>query len=262
MNTVSIVSILQREREREDNVPIKEAFSFKTVTMSPHHHHCNCKCVYCGLWQVKDKVEPYSMIEPVKSLFEQGVIDKKAIFCWGGGESSILKGFEETSRWISEKGYFQAVNTNALKYSSAMGRFLNIGMGSVNISLDSPNAEVYRKVKGVAGFEAVVTNIKKYLSDSCIPQKQVFIKYIIFEQNNSLQNIKDFFKLMVRLGVRHVEFSFDFHEVQKNAVSTQSIEAAVYFLFWAQMYKMECVPFFVHPDLMEKIHCRTNELFK
>lgn len=70
------------------------------------------------------------------------------VFSWGGGEPSILKGFEEASLWVTERRYWQNVHTNALRFSPAIAFLPQAQRGEINISLDSGTAETSQKVKG------------------------------------------------------------------------------------------------------------------
>jgi sulfatase maturation enzyme AslB (radical SAM superfamily) len=95
---------------------------FHTVSINKHYF-CNCKCVYCKV--VKEKTpDPYPIFPAIRGLHEQEMLHSRCSFHWGGGEPSILKEFEETSTWISGRGYPQYVHTSALRYSHAIALLL------------------------------------------------------------------------------------------------------------------------------------------
>lgn len=133
--------------------------------------------------------------------------------CWikivfsagGGGEPSILPGFEDAAQWITKHGYWQNVHTNALIYSPAIGRMLRRDQGEINISLDSSSPEIYRNVKGINGFARVVDSLKKYVADARSPA-QIVLKYIIYEKTTRYRKLRNSSKCAHLLASK--KFSF------------------------------------------------------
>ena len=228
----------------------RENILFRTVSMNQHRHLCNCRCVYCTLWQ---KSSPsYAILPALKSLWQQQALSRNCFFSWGGGEPSILREFEEASRWILAKGFQQYVHTNALRYSPTIAEVLASGKGGVNVSLDSANPETYKAVKGIDGFARVAENLRRYI-DAATVRDAVHVKYIIFALNNQLDAIDAFFNLCRDLGVTNVQFSFDFREVNNRELSDASLEAALLFMHNAGHLNMMCTPFFVDDIIMRRL---------
>lgn len=220
----------------------QEQLLFTSVSINMHRHLCNCRCVYCDLW--RGQGTGYAIVPVLQSLAEQHVLSEDCYMSWGGGESSLLPDFEEASRWILSNGWLQYVHTNALRFSPAVALLLQEGRGAVNISLDSASAAMYRHVKGVDGFGRVKANVRRYLA-TARETGLVHLKYIIFEQNNSLEELEAFFDLCRSLGISSVQFSLNFEELNAAGPSSQSLLGAAYFQYKAAELGMQCTPFFI-----------------
>ncbi len=228
---------------------------FQTVSFNMHRYLCNCKCVYCDFH--KQTLLPYSILPAINSLYSQNVLHKDCFFSWGGGEPTILREFEEAATLIYNYGFKQYIHTNALHYSNTIAGLLEKQSAGVNISLDSGNPEVYKAVKGLDGFKRVTANIGKYIAASR-NECDITIKYIIFSANNSQQMIEDFFALCKYLGIKNVEFSFDFREVNDGTVSNETLDAAISFIALSNALNIKCSPFFVDNQMIKMLEDRVN----
>ncbi|MBQ9405597.1 MAG: radical SAM protein [Desulfovibrio sp.] len=224
--------------------------NFHTVSINMHRHQCNCRCVYCDLW--RHDGSSYSILPALQSLWEQHVLYPQCSFSWGGGEPSILKEFEETSRWILENGYFQYVHTNALRHSPTVERLLREGRGAVNVSLDSASPDVYRAVKGINDFTRVVEHVRCYAAAACVPSL-VHVKYIIFEKNNSLKEIARFLELCASLNVGVVQYSLNFKDLNSVGAQPKSLLGAAFFRRRAAELGLATEPFFIPPAALQAI---------
>jgi len=239
---------------------LREGIRFRTVSMNQHRHLCDGRCVYCKLWQNPSK-ESYAILPALESLRQQQALSENCFFSWGGGEPSLLRDFEEASRWIMVNGFQQYIHTNALRYSSTIAEILAGGKGGVNVSLDSVNPETYKAVKGVDGFARVTENLRRYLDVAAV-RDAVHVKYVIFALNNQLDAIGAFFSLCRDLGVTHVQFSFDFREVNSGQLSNASLGAALLFIQKAVQLNMRCTPFFVDDIIMSRLGTLAQTLYE
>lgn len=239
---------LQTTAREEIEVPML----FRTVSLNQHRFFCNCKCVYCGLWPHKNRGYGYEVLSTLESLQAQNLLHGSCFFSWGGGEPSILPGFEDASQWIAKHGYWQNVHTNALIHSPAISRMLRRGQGEINISLDSSSPKTYRDVKGVNGFGKVMDSLGQYVADASSPE-QIVLKYIIFEKNNRIPEIANFIKLCASLGIKNIQLSLDFREVNSNTVSEQTYLAAAFMAKQAQNTGIQLEPFCLSAEAQEKI---------
>lgn len=230
---------------------------FRAVSINMHRFFCNCRCEYCNLWQQGHKGYGYDPLPALQSLKEQNALRPECFISWGGGEPSILPTFEQASSWALENGYFQYVHTNALRYSPALANVLGEKRGRINVSLDSGTAETYRRVKGIDGFTQVIGNLGKYAAKG--GANVLNLKYIIYEANNSFDEIARFLELAKELGAGDVEFSFNFLETNAGKVSEQTIGAAAFFVQRAQSLGLKWAPFFVDPVWLGKIEKKILE---
>lgn len=225
---------------------------FKSISVNSHRYLCNCKCVYCDLWKHRERGIGYPVLPVLQSLSAQGALAPDCFISWGGGEPSILKDFEEASLWATEHRYWQNVHTNALRFSPAIAHLLRERRGEINISPDSGSPEIYQRVKGVDGFSVVWKNIEKYVAEA--PDKEkISLKYIIFEANNSIPEITRFFELCTGCGIKKVQFSLDFREVNGKGPSEKTLLAAAFFTSRAEDLGLMCKPFFIPPKLQTDI---------
>lgn len=236
---------------KETSHGIEADLLFRTVSINMHRFFCNCKCVYCDLWKRKTETKPYEILEPLQSLYKQGVLAPDCTISWGGGEPSILPEFEKAAQWATEHNFYQLVHTNAIKYSPAIANLLKLNKGSINVSLDSGSAKTYKSVKGVDKFREVTENIEKYSQQShpaCIQ-----LKYIVFEENNRIPDIESFLAFCARLGVPEIYYSLDFREINGNTISEQTILAAAFLNQRAKSRGITATPFSLGKNLTKRI---------
>lgn len=237
------------ELRKIDRESLELRILFHTVSINMHTV-CNCRCIYCNFWKNKKPPASYSILPVLKSLQNSNVLHPQCFFSWGGGESTVLKEFDETCDWLSHHtGFYQYVHTNALRYAHGLSAILEKEAGGVNISLDSGSAEVYKNVKGRDAFATVTENIKKYLY-AAKNKNSVDIKYIIFAANNNTQEIEKFFALCREIGIKSVQFSFNFSEVNKKELDAETVKCAVLFIKRASELDMLCSPFFVDSRIL------------
>lgn len=241
-----------------DREQIDVRMQFKSVSINMHRYHCNCRCVYCDLW--KGKGDGYPILPALQSLVEQKVLAPDCYFAWGGGEPSILKEFDETSLWLMKQGWRQYVHTSCLRFSPAIAAILQASQGIVDVSLDSATPQTYQRVKGLDGFDRVRENLVQYVKASVHPEN-VYLKYIVFELNNSMQEIEKFLELCGQLGVVCVQYSLNFKELNAGGPSAKTLMGAAWFAHRAEQLGLQCSPFSIPPQYQEKIDTLRQENF-
>jgi pyruvate-formate lyase-activating enzyme len=228
---------------------------FRSVSINMHRNRCNCRCVYCPQRnEYFNSNDSYDILPPLKSLHEQNALLEGCFFSWGGGESTILKEFEEASMWIAhqKQRYWQHVHTSALRFSPAIAELLKNGRGSINVSLDSSSEKTYEAVKGVDGFDRVMKNLGRYI-EAAQDKSAVQIKYIFFSTNNNPEEVVNFCMLCYRLGIKKIQFSFDFRDARNNSVSDDSLRAAIMLCRITTGMGITHEPFFIGPDIMARM---------
>lgn len=250
------------ERSGEMHPSMVENIVFKAIAINHHRNICNCRCVYCPYWDVpkEQKVPPRPILPVIQGLVRDRVVAPNCQIAWGGGEPTILGEFEEASRWILEKGYRQYIHTNAMRFSSITAKVLGEGRGKINLSLDSSDEASYNKVKGVNGWAKVTDTLAKYLRSASDPA-DVEVKYIIFEQNRSFEELERFLSLCADMGVRKVQYSFNGFEVSTGVCQEETLKAAAFFRHRGKELGLVCKPFYVDAPLMRFIDGYEKEMF-
>lgn len=238
-----------REIREIDALPAMNG-KFANISINMHRYFCNCKCEYCDLWSRKNKGKFYEVLPGLKSLKRQNALEEDAKISWGGGEPSILPEFDEAAKWLCDNNYYQYIHTSAIKFSPSIDEILKSDKGKINVSLDCGGPSVYRSVKGVDKFDAAVGNIKQYASAN---PANVELKYIIYEKNNDISEIRKFVTLAKEIGVKNLQFSFDFREQNAGRISQKSLIAAAFLIIMASAENINFWPFFVDEKPLAKI---------
>lgn len=214
-------------REKREDDKISEQFNILNIS---HWTQCNCGCIYCarmysslGKITTESKNSDYYDIVPLlKELYANELIDRKnAQATIQGGDISVLKEFEPMIKTFLDEGigYF-VILTNNLVYQPIIEDLLKLNKITLSTSLDCGNADVYKKLKRVDGFDTTIANLKRYIQ--CTENAAVVVKYILVEHfNDNYNEIKAFINLMSDIGVREVEFTIDnkwslFTDLDKN----------------------------------------------
>lgn len=224
---------------------------FQNISINMHRYFCNCKCVYCHFWKMPDRGFGYDIYPGLESLSQANALSKNCFISWGGGEPSILPSFDKTSEFAMDIGAYQQIHTNCLRLSPAITKILSHSRGNINVSLDSGTPETYQKIKGLDGFGKVVNNLKTYSEHGA---DNIKLKYIVFEENNNIDEINAFLQTAKSLNVSEIEFSLNFLEVNANKVSKKTLVAAAYLILQAHRIGIKkVVPFFVDDIWLSRI---------
>lgn len=244
--------------ELDESKDFDIGIDFKNILINMHRHMCNCRCTYCSLW--KTVKHSYPVLPGLKSLVQQQVVNRDCLVSWGGGEPSILIEFDEASLWLARHGLRQHVFTNAIRYSASISEILKSRLGTICVSLDSASQATYKAVKQVDKYNQVISNIERYIKESD-NAFGVYLKYIIFESNNSISEIDRFLNLCSRMGITNIEVSFDFREVNRGEVSQKTMIAGAFFEEKAVSLGLNCEKFFVTPSNQQKLAVTRDGIF-
>jgi radical SAM family protein len=182
---------------------------------------CNLRCIYCDLvihedWHLPDLA--YA-IEPVlRELIEGGLLAPGTTVVWGGGEPSILPGFEAIQRLLLDQDLTQQINTNAVRYADVITEGLARGRVEVVTSVDAGTPRTYERIKGGDCFDRVWANLARYARTG----GDVYAKYIIRRDNLDRRDLAGFVRQCVEADVRKVVLSLDREEVAQHAISDET----------------------------------------
>lgn len=160
---------------------------------------CNLRCSWCtdkNLMQ-QGATMPY---EKVISLMDEFAEHNTGVTLEGGGEPTLHKDFSAIVDYAYNKDVdLGLISNGTIDISKDVYKFKWI-----RISLDSCNAEEYKKEKGVDKYSLVLENLKKFC-ECRNPQKTfVGVGYVITKRN--MDNLEELVKKLDELGVDYIYF--------------------------------------------------------
>lgn len=193
---------------------------------------CNLKCNYCWLewseWsprrgENKKPLMPYDVNDSVSQLLDGKYLAPDAVIDWGGGgEPSLMPGFEEMLVRLSEHGTTQWLHTNATRLPSCIrDKTIDGTRISLLCSVDAGSRKGYQEVKGVDLYEVVWQNLEAYSSAGAT----VNVKYIMQPINCSRQELRGFIEKVILHGKPTIIGDFDFRLAEP---TTEILEGLAY----------------------------------
>jgi len=123
-------------------------------------NNCNSRCITCSYWKNKDKnsFKKKDILNIIKGFYECGL--DTVIF--SGGEPLLEKNIFSFSKEIKKEFPLLELRllTNGLllnKYANEVSKYFD----TVVVSLDADNSEIYKKIRGIEGFNLVVKGINR-----------------------------------------------------------------------------------------------------
>ncbi len=157
--------------------------------------NCNSHCIYCcNHFGVAE--DAYNPLPYIKEFEDQGCISQDCLFDWGGGEPTQNPYQAEGISYLSEKGYYELFNTNAIEFSEEMYQALKRGKGKCRVSVDSGTKKTYYEVKGQDKHTEIWNNITKYASAT----SAIELKYNVFNLNSDCFEADEFLRLCKEVG--------------------------------------------------------------
>jgi sulfatase maturation enzyme AslB (radical SAM superfamily) len=207
-------------RGKPINLGPQFATKFKNVTFD-HFMNCNCRCSYCDAWKNESPSPLYHLLDTITQMHLHGDFYPNTLFSWGGGEPTILDEFEEMFKYLSNLGYHQLVNTNALVFSQAIFDGLKTCKVEVQVSPDAGTPETYLRVKGLDKFDTVVCNLRRY-SETRQGQGLV-IKYIAGNDNVDDLDLDEFSALCQILRPNRIVISPEANQSWADEITSRTI---------------------------------------
>lgn len=179
---------------------------------------CNSNCIYCGDNNYYN-LKFYDTYPIIKKLIEKKYFKKGGLVIFQGGEPTLMNNFREILNLFVENEAEIKINTSAIKFSEEICSAMEKGNTMVCISLDSPDREVYKRVKLTDKFDTVIGSIKRYVA--CQTEKSTLkIKYLLIPgQNDSIEGIDEFFDKMKELNVENIVADVEIQYFQKNGAN-------------------------------------------
>jgi MoaA/NifB/PqqE/SkfB family radical SAM enzyme len=177
---------------------------------------CNQACYYCNTEQFRNDLPVYQSVEQYLKLidrlhtwrqYDSNVIGTLSnVIFTGGGEPTLLPGYEVLLEDVIDKGYVAAMNTNGTK----LHRVLDIStdklkrMAYLGLDIDSGNPETYELIRKSKMSESPFNRVKETAKELCSRGVPLDIKILLMEQNTTEIELNSIFQYAKDVGARLV----------------------------------------------------------
>lgn len=183
---------------------------------------CNLRCNYCLPdekinWLPSQKMMTANEVFAIAKTFVQLGVNKIRLT---GGEPLVRKDFSDILQLLSTLNVEITLTTNATLLHQYFDALKLAGVKSLNISLDTLDANKFKEITKRKSFDRVLENIQLSLAHGFITKVNMVVM-----KNQNHQEIIDFVKLTQNqaLHVRFIEFMpFSGNNWQSNLVYTES----------------------------------------
>ena len=168
-------------------------------------YRCNMRCRMCDCWRTpRRRAEEELTTAEWKAVIDQGVALRTWAASFTGGETLLRDDLEELVRHARQRGLRTHLCTNGLLLTAERARSLACaGLGSVNVSLDSPRPEVHDALRGRQVFQTILANVRTFRSVA--PGVRLGISCVVTREN--YRGLADIVDLSASLGARSVRFA-------------------------------------------------------
>ena len=177
---------------------------------------CNQACYYCNTEQFRAELPVYQSVEQYSKLIDRlytwrqhdsniiGTLSN-VIFS-GGGEPTLLPGYEDLLEDVIDKGYVAAMNTNGTK----LHKILTIGtdklkrMAYVGLDIDSGNPDTYELIRKSKMTDSPFDRVKETAKELGSKGVPLDIKALLMPENTSQLEINSIFEYAKGVKARAV----------------------------------------------------------
>ncbi len=246
------VNTLENRIDISDN---ESFFKLKEIVIS-NRIYCNCNCIYCeqtenGKYRQEfNKIDiKYDIIDVLKFLEEQNLIDKGCKFTISGGEiaeyprEELLYIFNLARKF---DGYLVLLSSG-IKYSEEIACVLKDFKVNLCISVDSGTKEIYEKIKRVKAFDIVWQNIAKYVEISKEnPNAVVEIKYIVIPGiNDNINEAKKFIKKCRKVNCTNIRTEIEHYYMREHINEPFTKKLKQIFLYFEKTAKKNKINYLI-----------------
>lgn len=222
-----------------------------------YHSICNMKCNYCSADYYGGKQANYNINSLIDELINTKSLDNLKSIVWGGGEPVLEKNFINLLTKIVTlfpKTTCRVI-TNATIFKKEIENFIKNNDLLITTSIDAGTKETFLKVRKNDQFLEVFKNLQKY---SKYKPENITIKYIILDENSSLNELKGFVDLVSVYELQKCNFqiSFDF---KKNIIDKDSLLAII--ILYGLLKESNVKLVFIDDLLRQRIPIIDNEVY-
>lgn len=179
---------------------------------------CNIECNYCYL-QTDDPAKfaagnkPYAVLPALGQLVRSGMLDRRSIIDWGGGEPTIYPEFDGALELLTRFGATTWVHTNGTRVPRPIRDGLSAARLNILCSIDAGTRQTWQKIKNKDLLHIVWRNIAQYVQLGA----RVVLKYIVTEENCSEEELAAFIVAARQSGARELVIDIDYNHPQPSA---------------------------------------------
>ncbi|MCX5850157.1 MAG: radical SAM protein [Deltaproteobacteria bacterium] len=173
------------------------------VTVEIHlTERCNNSCYYC---QYPKSLSSMTLKDFDIILGKLSRAGTKAIILSGGGEPTLHPGCARAIRMIAKHQMDSGLITNLLQGNDQLFKSILRHCTWCRISLDASTPDVYRQIRGTAGFSEVIKNIRRLVEIKTQLGSTTTIGLQSVINKHNLQDVLDEINLASRLGVDYIQ---------------------------------------------------------
>lgn len=160
---------------------------------------CNARCQACGYWREEGgrDFDPGRLPALLASLRRNG--GRRVV--WTGGEPTLHPHLAGMMAAVRDSGLANTVITNGIVMARDLGRFAPL-LDTLVLSMDAPDRETYRVIRGVDAFDDLVALAGRVASD----HPRIGLVTCLVVQRDNIDLLEEFLDLASRLGVDRVAF--------------------------------------------------------
>lgn len=162
---------------------------------------CNMKCIMCDT-KARHRA-PDMPLENFKRIVDQlrGV---NTLGLHGLGESLLNRGFLDMVKYALLKKFKVRFNTNmSLMTDEVASELMEAGLTEIRFSIDAPNQQIYKQIRGVDLFQRVVERSKIFVRLRG-ERKTPYIKQVIVLMKENYRHLNEMINLGKEIGVDEV----------------------------------------------------------
>jgi MoaA/NifB/PqqE/SkfB family radical SAM enzyme len=166
---------------------------------------CNLRCEMCVRENIGVPIGTMSLenfkkiIDKLDSLFK--------LHLSGQGEPFLNKEIFEMIKYANKKGIIVYFATNGTCLTKeVIDKICSVEIGEIGISIDSPNKEVYERIRKGAKLERVLENIKNLVHELKKRKKKTIVSIATVILKDNLNETSEFVLLAKKLGVKKIGF--------------------------------------------------------
>ena len=165
-------------------------------------YNCQCKCVHCSAGRHFQKNRKELSIDEAKKLIDDAQKLGVTIIAFTGGEPLLREDLFELIAHVNQKKAMPVMFTNGQYLTDEnIDKLAEAGLYSLFLSIDSPDAQVHNKLRGMPGlFETAIEGLKK------VKAKGIFANFSSYATRSGTEAgvYKKIYELASNLGLHNI----------------------------------------------------------